>query len=112
MIMAALCHPRPSASRRQGPGTLLRGTFKIRRPGDAAHGSGLAAILVPMQLIVGHLVGDYVHDKQPTKFAAIEARWHSEQPASEVLIAWPDPEHERQPLRHQHPVSGQASSAR
>ena len=50
----------------------------------------LAAILVPVQLGFGHLVGDYVHDKQPAKFAAIEARWHDQQPASEVLIAWPD----------------------
>jgi len=31
-----------------------------------------------------------VHDKQPVKFAAIEGRWHDEQPASEVLIALPD----------------------
>ena len=27
---------------------------------------------------------------QPAKFAAIEARWHDEQPAAEVLIAIPD----------------------
>jgi cytochrome bd-type quinol oxidase subunit 2 len=33
---------------------------------------------------------DYVHHLQPAKFAAIEARWHDEQPAGEVLIAWPD----------------------
>ena len=51
----------------------------------------LAAILVPIQLGFGHLVGDYVHAKQPAKFAAIEARWKDQQPASEVLIAWPDP---------------------
>ena len=50
----------------------------------------LAAVLVPVQLFFGHLVGDYVHDKQPAKFAAIEGRWHDEQPASEVLIALPD----------------------
>jgi cytochrome d ubiquinol oxidase subunit I len=74
---------------------LLRGTFKSDAQAMLRMGLGLAAILVPLQLIVGHLVGDYVHDKQPTKFAAIEARWHSERPASEVLIAWPDPEHER-----------------
>ena len=58
-------------------------------------GLGLAAVLVPAQLFIGHLTGDYVHDKQPAKFAAIEARWHNEQPASEVLIAWPDPDNER-----------------
>ena len=51
----------------------------------------LAAILVPVQILFGHLTGDYVHDYQPAKFAAIEARWHDEQPASEVLIALPDP---------------------
>ena len=50
----------------------------------------LAAILVPVQIFFGHLNGDYVHDYQPAKFAAIEARWHDEQPAGEVLIAIPD----------------------
>jgi cytochrome d ubiquinol oxidase subunit I len=50
----------------------------------------LAAILVPVQLLFGHLAGDYVHDRQPAKFAAIEGRWHDEQPASEVLIGFPD----------------------
>src|SRR6266446_8044329 len=53
-------------------------------------GLGLAAVLVPIQLFIGHLAGDYVHDYQPPKFAAIEGRWHDEQPASEVLIAIPD----------------------
>jgi cytochrome bd ubiquinol oxidase subunit I len=50
----------------------------------------LAAFLVPVQLFLGHLNGDYVHKRQPAKFAAIEARWHDEQPAGEVLIAIPD----------------------
>ncbi|MGU7770532.1 cytochrome ubiquinol oxidase subunit I [Burkholderia sp. MR1-5-21] len=58
----------------------------------------LAAILVPVQLLIGHLVGDYVHRYQPVKFAAIEGRWHDEQPASEVLIAWPDAIHEKERL--------------
>ena len=50
----------------------------------------LAALLIPVQLFLGHLNGDYVHDKQPAKFAAIEGRWHDEQPAGEVFIALPD----------------------
>ena len=50
----------------------------------------LAAFLIPVQLLFGHLNGDYVHDRQPAQFAAIEARWHDEQPAAEVLIAIPD----------------------
>ena len=51
----------------------------------------LAAVLVPAQLWFGHLNGDYVHEHQPAKFAAIEGRWHDEQPAGEVLFAIPDP---------------------
>jgi cytochrome bd ubiquinol oxidase subunit I len=54
-------------------------------------GLGLAAVLIPVQIFFGHLCGDYVHRHQPAKFAAIEGRWHDEQPASEVLIAIPDP---------------------
>lgn len=50
----------------------------------------LAAILVPIQLFFGHLTGDYVHDKQPAKFAAIEGRWSDQQPAREIILAWPD----------------------
>jgi cytochrome d ubiquinol oxidase subunit I len=50
----------------------------------------LAAILVPIQIFFGHLTGDYVHDKQPAKFAAIEGRWENQKPASEILLAWPD----------------------
>jgi cytochrome bd ubiquinol oxidase subunit I len=50
----------------------------------------LAAILIPVQLFLGHLNGDYVHKRQPAKFAAIEGRWHDEQPAGEVFIAIPD----------------------
>jgi cytochrome d ubiquinol oxidase subunit I len=50
----------------------------------------LAAVLMPAQLFFGHLTGDYVHDYQPVKFAAIEGRWHDEQPAAEVLIGIPD----------------------
>jgi cytochrome d ubiquinol oxidase subunit I len=74
---------------------LLRGTFKSDARVMLRMGLGIAAILVPIQLLFGHLVGDYTHDKQPAKFAAIEARWHDEQPASEVLIAWPDEANER-----------------
>jgi cytochrome d ubiquinol oxidase subunit I len=51
---------------------------------------GLAAVLLPLQLFFGHLNGEYVVHYQPSKMAAIEARWHGEKPASEVLIAWPD----------------------
>lgn len=74
---------------------LLRGVH----PSDARvmlnWGLGLVAVLIPVQLFVGHLTGDYVHRHQPAKFAAIEARWQTEQPAAEVLIGWPDEAAER-----------------
>jgi cytochrome d ubiquinol oxidase subunit I len=58
-------------------------------------GLGLAAVLMPVQLFFGHLNGEYVVKHQPAKMAAIEARWHDEQPASEVLLAWPDVKNRR-----------------
>src|SRR6201984_409152 len=53
-------------------------------------GLGLAAVLMPVQLLFGHLVGGYVNTYQPSKMAAIEGRWNDEKPASEVLFGWPD----------------------
>ena len=85
---------------------LLRGTFKSDARVMFSMGLGIAAFLVPMQLLFGHLVGDYTHDKQPTKFAAIEARWHDEQPASEVPTACPSGAR-TQSLCAQYPSSGQ-----
>ena len=69
---------------------LLRRRFVTEAQIMLRMGLCLAAVLIPIQLFVGHLAGDYVHDYQPQKFAAIEARWHDEQPASEVVIAIPD----------------------
>jgi len=66
----------------------------------------LAAVLVPVQLFFGHLNGEYVHDLQPAKFAAIEARWHDEQPAAEVLIAIPDAATETNHLEFKIPYLG------
>ena len=69
---------------------MLRGGSRAESAIMLRMALGLAAFLVPAQMFVGHLVGDYTHDKQPAKFAAIEARWNDEQPASEVIIAWPN----------------------
>src|SRR3954452_7856674 len=69
---------------------LLRRTFAAEASVMLRMGLHLAAVLVPAQILFGHLTGDYVHDYQPAKFAAIEGRWHDEQPASEVLFAIPD----------------------
>src|SRR5271154_1876895 len=69
---------------------LLRGTFAAEAKIMLRMGLFLAAVLVPIQLFFGHLNGEYIVRYQPAKMAAIEARWHDEQPASEVLLAWPD----------------------
>src|SRR5580693_7011294 len=69
---------------------LLRGEYHAEARVMLRMGLFLAAVLVPAQLFFGHLGGDYVHGKQPVKFAAIEGRWHDEQPAREVLLALPD----------------------
>jgi cytochrome d ubiquinol oxidase subunit I len=70
---------------------LLRRKFHAEAMIMLRMGLYLAAVLVPVQIFFGHLTGDYVHDYQPAKFAAIEARWHDEQPAGEVLFGVPDP---------------------
>ena len=69
---------------------MLRGVHRPAAQVMLHWGLGLAAVLIPVQLFFGHLTGLYVLQHQPAKFAAIEARWQSQQPASEVLIAWPD----------------------
>jgi cytochrome bd ubiquinol oxidase subunit I len=85
---------------------LLRGKFHAEARIMLRMGLFLAALLVPIQLFFGHLTGDYVHEYQPAKFAAIEARWHDEQPAAEVLIAIPDPRLETNDYAIQIPVLG------
>ncbi len=72
-----------------------------------AMGLYLSAVLIPVQLFFGHLNGDYVHDLQPAKFAAIEARWNDEQPAGEVVIAIPDEERETNHYEPENPRSRQ-----
>jgi cytochrome d ubiquinol oxidase subunit I len=84
----------------------LRNEFAAEAAIMLRMGLFLAAILVPLQIFFGHLTGDYVHDMQPPKFAAIEGRWHDEQPASEVLIALPDPDHETNRFAISVPILG------
>jgi cytochrome d ubiquinol oxidase subunit I len=74
---------------------LLRSKYHAEAKVMLAMGLGLAAVLVPVQLLFGHLNGRYVGKHQPAKMAAIEARWNDEKPASEVLMAWPDVENRR-----------------
>jgi cytochrome bd ubiquinol oxidase subunit I len=69
----------------------LRGIHRAAARVMMHWGLGLVAVMIPIQLFFGHLTGIYVLNYQPAKFAAIEARWQTQQPASEVLIALPDP---------------------
>ena len=69
---------------------LLRGKFHAEARIMLRMGLMLGAVLVPIQILFGHLNGEYVVHHQPSKMAAIEARWHDEKPGSEVLLAWPD----------------------
>jgi cytochrome bd ubiquinol oxidase subunit I len=85
---------------------VLRQEFNAEARVMLHMGLYLAAVLLPIQLFFGHLVGDYVHDRQPAKFAAIEGRWHDEQPAGEVLIALPDPASETNRYQIKVPVLG------
>ena len=74
---------------------VLRGVHRAEARVMLHWGLGLVAVLIPIQLFFGHLTGLYVLKHQPAKFAAIEARWKTQQPASEVLIAIPDEANER-----------------
>jgi cytochrome d ubiquinol oxidase subunit I len=65
---------------------VLRGVHRAEACVMLHWGLGLVAVLIPIQLFFGHLTGLYVLKHQPAKFAAIEARWKTQQPASEVTV--------------------------
>ena len=85
---------------------LLRRTYSEEGRVMLRWGVGLVAVIIPVQLFFGHLTGEYVLHYQPAKFAAIEARWHTQQPASEVLIAIPDASTQRNLLALEVPSLG------
>ena len=94
MIMAAYCTTAFCVAA-TGAWYALRRTNLGEARAMLNMGLRLAAILVPAQLVVGHLVGGYVTKDQPSKISAIEARWDTQQPASEVLFGIPDPARNR-----------------
>jgi cytochrome d ubiquinol oxidase subunit I len=53
-------------------------------------GIGLAAVLAPLQLVLGDLHGLNTLKYQPTKIAAMEAHWDGSQPGDFHIFAWPD----------------------
>ncbi len=58
-------------------------------------GIGLAAILAPLQLVIGDLHGLNTLKYQPTKVAAMEAHWDSSKPGDFHIFAWPDAKAEK-----------------
>jgi cytochrome bd ubiquinol oxidase subunit I len=85
---------------------MLRGIHLAEARVMLHWGLGLVAVLIPIQLFFGHLTGLYVLAHQPAKFAAIEARWKTQQPAGEVLIAIPDEAKQRNLLPIEIPKLG------
>jgi cytochrome bd ubiquinol oxidase subunit I len=53
---------------------LLRNEYHAEAHIMLGMGLFLAAVVVPIQIFFGRLTGDYVHERQPAKFAAIEGR--------------------------------------
>ena len=68
----------------------------LKAPDDAAarktlrFGAHLAAVLVPLQVVVGDLHGLNTLEHQPAKIAAIEALWKTERGAGLTLIGIPN----------------------
>lgn len=53
-------------------------------------GLTLAAVLIPLQILVGDMHGLNTLKYQPAKIAAIEGLWQTERGAPLLLFAWPD----------------------
>ena len=51
-----------------------------------------AAVLIPIQILVGDMHGTNTLKYQPAKIAAIEGIWNTEKGAPVVLFGWPDKE--------------------
>ncbi len=69
---------------------LRRGVFrKLARP-TLRLALYTAALLAPLQVLLGDLHGLNTLEHQPTKVAAMEAHWEPERGAPLYLAAWPD----------------------
>jgi cytochrome d ubiquinol oxidase subunit I len=55
-------------------------------------GIGLAAVLAPMQVLIGDLHGLNTLENQPAKIAAIEGVWHTHSSVPFTIVGWPDEE--------------------
>lgn len=58
----------------------------------------MAVAVTPLQAMLGDASGVHIGQAQPAKVAAIEAHWETNAPGTPAawnMLAWPDPEHER-----------------
>ena len=52
----------------------------------------VAAVLTPLQVLIGDMYGLHIGKSQPAKVAALEAVWETERGAALTLFGWPDEE--------------------
>ena len=76
----------------------LRGKANASTPKAMRLGLTLAAVLVPIQILVGDAHGLNTLEHQPQKIAAMEGVWHTEKGAPLLLFAWPDEQAHRNDL--------------
>jgi len=69
---------------------LLKGTADAATAKALRTALTVAALVIPVQILVGDLHGLNTLKHQPQKIAAIEGIWHTERGAPLLLFAWPD----------------------
>jgi cytochrome d ubiquinol oxidase subunit I len=69
---------------------MLKGVAESSAPKVMRVGLTVAALLIPVQMVVGDQHGLNTLEHQPQKIAAIEGIWHTERGAPLLLFAWPD----------------------
>jgi len=69
---------------------MLHGAAERSAPKILRVGLTVAALLIPVQMMVGDMHGLNTLEHQPQKIAAMEGVWQTERGAPLLLFAWPD----------------------
>jgi cytochrome d ubiquinol oxidase subunit I len=83
------------------PWRVLRGDTRPDVRSTLRTGVVIAAVLIPLQVVVGDFHGLNTLHHQPTKIAAMEGAWKTETGVPLLLFAWPD-----EGQRRNHPEIG------